>query len=221
MEQAITLDDIRRAWHARDPALAQFMVALVNQSIPQGAVRRDALTWRNVVHGQRDYAFRRLDLEQRRQKRLADWRALESDDAEEPLPDRFWLHRLLFELWEDDSPWARRQLVQAVHTLPLKWGPWRAVKAIFKQAEAKGDWEMFGAITARLDTEYAAGRSQGDVSRGTLRYLVRRAWRRLRRVGLELPSSYPDIAAEVLRHYTGRVRFPQQLGGQPHLLSRP
>lgn len=207
MEQAITLDDVRRAWEARDPGLADLMTALATSRDPQVATRSDALTWQKAKRRHQGYAFQRLDLEERRQQRVADWRTLEADDAEVPLPDRFWIHRILVELWSDGSPWARHQLVKCIATLPFKYGPWRGMKRIFKEAEARQDWEIYGALAARFDSEYSNYKLQGDVRRVTLRYLVRRAWRQLRRLGHNLPSVYPDAAAEFLRHYGNRVQF--------------
>ncbi|HHO54000.1 MAG TPA: hypothetical protein ENK18_24800 [Deltaproteobacteria bacterium] len=207
MEQAITLDDVRRAWEARDPGLADLMVALAISIEPQAAVRSDALTWEKIKLRHQGYAFQRLDLEERRQQRIADWKALEADDAEVPLPDRLWLHRILLELWSEGSPWARHQLTKSVAALPLRYGPWRGMKRIFKEAEERQDWEIYGALAARFDSECANYKLQGDIRRVTLRYLVRRAWRRLRALGSRLPSVYPDAAAEFLRHYGERVQF--------------
>ncbi|MBX2799199.1 MAG: hypothetical protein KTR31_16110 [Myxococcales bacterium] len=205
MEQVITLDDVRRAQAARDPSLADLMLALCNASEPRVAVRDEALTWQKMRRKQMTRSFRKLAPEARRQQRLADWKTLEAPDAEVPLPDRLWLHQVLQELWQDGSPWARRQLISAIGQLPLKWGPWRAMKQIFKEAEEKRDWEMFGALAARFDTEYTQWRQRGDVKRPTLRYLVRRAWRTLRRLGVHMPSVYPDAAVELLRHYPERA----------------
>ena len=201
MEQAITLEDVTRAWEARDPGLADLMVRLVLQRDPRQEVRDDAITWERVWRKQQGKAFLKLDPEVRRQQRRADWRALEAADAEVALPDRLRLHEVLMALWEEGSPWARDQLVRAFERLPLRWGPWRAMKRIFKEAEARSDWAMYGALTARLDAEYTQWRLRGEVRRATLRYLVRRAWRTLRQLGMRMPSVYPDAAVEVLRHY--------------------
>lgn len=205
MEQAITLDDVTRAWQARDPALAELMSTLATQAEPKREVRQDALTWQAVRQKHHSGAFLALAPEVRAQQRKADWQALEAPDAEVPLPDRLRMHEILMDLWHDGSPWARDQLVRAMATLPLQWGPWRAMKRIFKLAEAAGDWVVYGAIAARLDQEYTQWRLRGDVRRATLRYLVRRAWRTLRNLGVRLPAAYPDAASEVLRHYGPRA----------------
>src|SRR5262249_16607690 len=67
--------------------------------------------------------------------------------------------------------------------------------------EAKGDTEVYGALAARFDR--ARAQSYGfQVSRETLTYLVRRAWRFLRQTGVRLPVAYADAAADTLAHYT-------------------
>src|SRR5262249_53425009 len=46
------------------------------------------------------------------------------------------------------------------------------------------------------------------VSRPTLGYLVRRAWRYLRHTAVSLPVAYADTAADVLAHYTDAAFWP-------------
>ena len=54
----------------------------------------------------------------------------------------------------------------------------------------------------------AAGNGCGkQVSGATVAYCARRAWRYLRRVGLHLPATYPDVACEFLVNYTDDVRL--------------
>ncbi len=215
MQPAITIGDVDRAARARDRDLWRLIVELASARDPDVPVRDGAVTVASLRAKHRSRAFKRLDPEVRRQERVRDFAQLEAA-GESPaeaddgavvagVPPRWWLFRVLDELWAEGSPWARDQLVQAVLTLPLRYGPWRAVKRLFKLAEDRGDWEIYAAIAARLDIEYTAWRLSGDVSRATLRYLVRRAWRTLRRIGERMPSAYPDRAVEVLRHYPDRV----------------
>src|SRR5207244_1106182 len=119
-------------------------------------------------------------------------------DAEVSLPDRLRLHEIILALWQDDSVFARTCLLKVIVGVPLVYGPWRALKRIFKEAEAKGDTEVYGALAARFDMARASGRH--GVSAATLTYLVRRAWRYLRRTGVSLPVAYADTAADVLAH---------------------
>src|SRR5262249_4836449 len=87
----------------------------------------------------------------------------------------------------------------------LTYGPWRALKGIFKEAEAKGDTEVYGALAARFDMAHASGAHA--VSPATLAYLVRRAWRYLRRTGVRLPVAYADTAADLLAPYTDETNW--------------
>src|SRR5262249_40475244 len=82
----------------------------------------------------------------------------------------------------------------------LTYGPWRALKRVFKEAEARGGTEVFGALAARFDTAYAAGGGY-DVTRGTPRHPCRPARRHLRRPAVTPPLCYPDVAADVLARY--------------------
>ena len=209
MQQTITLEDVTRAWHARDPSLASLLVQLCAIRQTQADRRRlkGTLYWQQVRAKHLQRAFRSLDGESQRVQRLADYAALEAEEAPNPLPDGLLAFRVLLGLWEENSAWARDQLLQALPHLPLAWGPWRGIKRIFKEAEARQDWEVYGAIAARIDVEFSKPRLQGEVRRATLRYLVRRAWRQLGRLGIELPALYPDAASAVLARYPEGVRF--------------
>lgn len=203
---AVTIDDVQRALQARDPLLADLVVQLASSSEPRLARRDRTLSWRDLPGRHSVRAFKGLSPDQRRQRRQADWTALTSPDAEVPLPDRFQLHTVLHALHDDGGPWARGQLLQIIARVPLRWGPWKALKALFKAAEAAGDRELFGALLARFDDAYAQN-THGEVRRPTLRYLVRRGWRSLRRLGVAMPGAYPDAASDVLRHYPPSTPF--------------
>jgi len=208
LSSTLALVDVERAWQARDPQLASLVVSLADSwdSRPDGPVREGAVTWWTFRSHLTSRAFRKKTPEERQAWRTATLARLEADDAEVPLPDRLWLHEVILALWEDDGPFARRQLLEIIARVPLKWGPWRALKRIFKEAEQRPDDEVWGALAARFDHALARRRS-GEVKRATLRYLVRRAWRRLRDLGRTMPVAYPDAAVEVLRHYPDSTDF--------------
>ena len=120
-----------------------------------------------------------------------------------PLADKLKVHEVIYALWQSNDPLARDYLLRIIATVPLVYGPWKAIKKIFKEAEAKNDTEIFGAIAARLDMPRRGARLRPAGERGhRLGYLVRRAWRYLRRVGLHLPATYPDVACDFLVNYT-------------------
>lgn len=209
MTSAITLRDVHHAQTARDPGLADLVVALAesHDPPPRQPVRDGAMTpglWVGEVKNRR---FARLSADERARFRIERMRALESDEAEVELPDRWRLHAVLLDLWRDGSAWARRQLLDIIARVPLRYGPWRALKLIFKEAEARHDYEVFGALAARLDRAFAERHRRGDVSRKTLGYLVRRAWRFLRRTAEGLPAVYADAAVEVLRFYPDETEW--------------
>ena len=213
MERALSLEDVRRAWEAKDGDLADLVITLASLPDPtpgegQPAPREGAPTFASFAAEVRSEAFRkRKKPEERAHYRIEGMKALEAPDAEVALPDRARLHEVILALWADGSGFARDSLLQIIAGVPLTWGPWRAIKRIFKEAEARGDAEMFGALAARFDTEFASRATRSDVSRRTLGYLVRRSWRTLRRQAEGLAACYPDAAVDVLRFYTDQTRW--------------
>ena len=118
-------------------------------------------------------------------------------------PPRLRLGQLLLDLYAADDEPARDLLLQLFAQLPteaLKWGVWQGFKAIYKQAEQHHDLAMLGVLCFRLDIQYAY-RYSDEISRGTLLYMRRRAWRYLRQLGQALPELFPVFACQILRHY--------------------
>src|SRR5262249_38786215 len=150
-------------------------------------------------------AFRKKPPEEQARYRQEQMQVLEAPGAEAPLPERLKLYEIITQLWEDNSPFARTCLLQVIARVKLTYGPWRALKRISKEAAERGDTEVLGALAARFDMTFAGHRF--DVSRLTLGYLVRRAWRYLRRLGQTLPAVYPDAAVDVLCWYTSKTSF--------------
>lgn len=203
MSAQLTLDDIRRAWDARDPELVHLLQQLIDQDdpIPEEPIREGALTFDRYLQQIRDQSFRQKEPEEQMRFRVEQMKKLEAPDAEIPLPERLKAHEILFTLWEDNSLFARQCLLRIIKTIDLAYGPWRALKKIFKEAEERDDTEIFGALAARFDMEFASNNYTTQVSRMTLGYLVRRAWRYLRRLATQLPVAYPDVVGDFLIHY--------------------
>lgn len=211
MTRAITLEDVRHAQTARDPGLADLVVTLAEATdeAPREPVREGAMTpeiWLREVKSRR---FATLSADDRARFRIERMRALEADDAEVGLPDRWRLYEVIFDLWRDDSAWARRQLIDIIGRVPLRYGPWRALKLIYKEAEERRDYEIFGALAARFDCAFATRDWRRDVTKRTLAYLARRAWRFMRRTAESLPAVYADLAVEVLRSYPEHAPWRQ------------
>jgi hypothetical protein len=205
MALELSLDDIRRAWDSRDPELSSLIVALANAPDPRPdkPPREGAIHYGAFAEHVNSWKYSRSKPQERARYRIDTMRALEKPDAEIPLPPRLRLHEILVDLWNRSAgAYERAVLIDTIQKIPLRWGPWRGLKRIFKEAEAKGDIEVLGALAVRFDGAYATKqRKIGEISRHTLGYLVRRAWRYLRRLGESLPPAYVDAAASVLRHY--------------------
>lgn len=199
---ALTLTDLRRAWDTRDPELPGLIarIAVQPDPTPETPVRDGAPTFDKFLQEIRGYPFRKKSKEEQGHIRVERLKALEAPDAEVPLPDRLKSHEVIFALWTSDDPFARAVLLDVIATCPLAYGPWRALKRIFKEAEAKRDTEIYGALAARFDKE-AAGSGARGVSGATLAYLARRGWRFLRQVGVQLPVTYADAAVDFLCRY--------------------
>jgi hypothetical protein len=203
MSAVLKLDDVRKAWEARDPRLIHLLEQLCRQPDPKPdkPVRQGAMTFDRFLGSLKDWRFRQKSKEEQAHYRVETIKALEAPTAEVPLPDRLRAHEVIYTLWQSNDPLARDYLLRIIAAVPLVYGPWRALKKIFKEAEAKDDTEMLGALSARFDMSFAqpAGR---QVSGGTMAYLVRRAWRYLRRIAVQLPATYADVASDFLVHYT-------------------
>ena len=201
------LKDLHLAWDARDPELVTLVEALATQEdeTPETPIRDGAPTFDAFLRELRSWAFRRKSKDEQAHYRREQVKALEAPEAEVPLPDRLRLHEIILTLWNDNGVFARTCLLKVIASVRLAYGPWRALKRIFKEAETKGDTEIYGALAARFDMAHASG--DHGVSGATLMYLVRRAWRYLRRTGVSLPVAYADTAADVLAHYTDGTRW--------------
>ncbi len=209
MAAVLTLDDVRKAWDARDPRLITLIEQLCTQPPPppEKPIRSGALTFDKFLSQLRDWRYRQKTREEQAHYRVETLKALEDPGAEVPLADKLKVHEVIFALWESNDALARDYLLRIIAKVPLVYGPWKAIKRIFKESEARNDTEIYGAIAARLDMAHAGGSYNKQVSGATIAYCARRAWRYLRRVGLHLPATYPDVASEFLVNYTDNVRL--------------
>lgn len=210
MAPNIRFEDVVEAHKERAPHLVDLMCALANQSDekPENEPPAGTLTfsaYRNEVRYAR--RFDRMSLDEKRLYRQESLAQIEASDIAGVAPERLRLHQIIRSLWEANDAYSRTQLLAVIRQMPLVMGPWRALKQIFKEAEASADFEIYGALVARFDTAFARGWGYGEVSKRTLGYLVRRAWRHLRQFGQSMPSTYPVIASQVLAHYTDDVRW--------------
>jgi hypothetical protein len=202
-----SLQNLRLAWEAQDPELVLLIETLAARpdEPPTTPVRPGAPTFQRFLAEIRSWRFRKKTEEEQAHYRIEQIKALEAPNAEVPLPDRLRLHEIILALWQDNGIFARSCLLKVIAGIRLTYGPWRALKRIFKEAEARGDTEIYGALAARFDMAQAS--NDHAVSGATLAYLVRRAWRYLRRTAVSLPVAYADAAASVLAHYTDRTNW--------------
>jgi hypothetical protein len=205
----LTFQDIQSAADRRDPSLLQMITSFLEQydpdipdDAPDGTMSFYSLKYELL----NSWQLRRLEPgEARFEYRQSIWETYNKQEFD--AAPRLQLDGLLQSLFEEGGEWARQLLLQLIATAPLKWGPWRAIKQLFKRAEENDDYEIVGAVAVRCDVELSAGPSySNDVTAGTLAYLRRRGWRYLRQLGQALPELYPSAAVHFLRWY------PQQDG---------
>lgn len=209
MSTRLRMDDVRLAWESRDPDLSGLVSALAEQDDEETPgtppPREGARTFASFLLEIRSRPFRRKSLDEQAIYRVEGFKALEASGAEVAPPERLRLHEVVLALWEDNGPFARSCLLAIIAEVPLRYGPWRALKRIFKEAEARDDTEVLGALTARIDGGWRPVPT--DVAARTIAYLRRRAWRYLRRIGRERPPLYADVAADVLAQYDDATRW--------------
>ena len=199
----IRFKDVTLALEARDPEVWKAVMALAQTRglQPQEEANtgeEQAQAYRMFLGALGSWEFQDKSEQEQWIYRQSTLKALEEEGV---LPDRLLLHRVVTHLWQSDGVYEREQLLHIVATCPIAWGPWKAIKMIFKEAEALGDFEMLGAISARLDSTRAGWESTREVTSKTMTYMVRRGWRALRRLGTRFPAKYPDAAVEFLRFY--------------------
>src|SRR5262245_25600196 len=202
MAAVLTLDAVRKAWEARDPRLIKLIEQLCEQPVPrpETPIRKEALTFDKFRSNLKDCRSRQKTREEQAHYRIETLKALEAPTAEVPLPDKLKVHEVIYALWQSNDALARDYLLRIIATVPFVYGPWKAIKKIFKESEAKNDTEVYGAISVRIDMMSAGYRRQ--VSGATLAYCARRAWRYLRRLAVQLPATYADVACDFLVNYT-------------------
>ncbi len=205
----LSLADVRQSWDTRDPQFVKLLGQLVTQDDPEPKepIRDGAPTFDRWLAYLRSWEFRRKSKEEQKAARVEKLKAVEAPTAEVQLPDRLKAHEIITALWESPDPLARDCLLRVIAECPLVYGPWRALKKIFKEAEAKNDTEVYGALAARFDAAMSGAGGRKTVSGATLAYLSRRAWRYLRRVGQQLPVAYADVAVDFLMRYTDNTNF--------------
>ena len=207
MPTQVLLDHVHAARQAQDPEFVDLLLDLIkaepdpNEPKP----REGAYTFESFVHETQIRSFFLQPADEQAAQRIEKIAALESADAEVPLPERYRSHELISELYASTESFDRRCLLDLLRQVPLTYGPWKAIKRIFKLAEASDDTEIYGLLAARFDQAFSTGRH--DVSQRTLGYLVRRAWRYLRRIGQSLPACYAETAVDFLIGYEDRAQL--------------
>jgi len=94
MAATLTLDDIRKAWDARDPRLIKLIEQLCEQAIPRPdkPIRKEAITFDKFIASLRDWKYRQKTRDEQAHYRIETLKALEAETAEVPLADKLKVH---------------------------------------------------------------------------------------------------------------------------------
>ncbi len=124
------------------------------------------------------------------------------------------LLRVIDTLYLIDGPVVRPALLDFARTAPLTPPAFRRLRSLFKAAEYRRDGELFGILAHRFETTkagvqyhssyHAEAARRGQLAYGsrTRQYLRQRAWRTLRRLGLQRDPDFIRMAVGVLVAYT-------------------
>ena len=106
---AATLEDVRKAWDARDPRLITLIEQLCNQPVPppETPLRDGALTFDKFLTSLRDWRFKQKTPEEQAHYRVETLKALEDPKAEVPLADKLKVHEVISTLWQSNDALAR------------------------------------------------------------------------------------------------------------------
>ncbi|MFN8578870.1 MAG: hypothetical protein U0354_18735, partial [Candidatus Sericytochromatia bacterium] len=150
--------------------------------------------------------FKKLSNIEKARFSIQQFKLIEAEDTVN-IPERYKLYRVMLKMWKNNSLNDRKHLKLIISQAPLLFGVWKAIKKIFKEAEAKNDTDILGAISARLDIAYSEQQHNSEVGRGTIIYLVRRAWRYLRNIGKNFPSFYCQSVVDFLKAYPENINW--------------
>ena len=170
----LLFEDVERLAAAGAPDLVATIDALVRQGdVPLPQPAPPDLVTLDMLRASLAQAARAFDKKQRQSKAHEAWKQYLAQ-AEERIAPQIKLADLIVRLYEQRSGPSRQAVLCLVKEAPLAFGIWGGLKRVYKRVEIDHDAEIFGALAARFDT-LASSHAAGDVKRGTLVYLQRRA----------------------------------------------
>ena len=195
----VTLEHIQAARIAKDPQVVQLLLDIVHATSDPTAPPppENVYTFQRFLGEINNWSFYKQQRDQQAQQRIEKIKLVEANEDIEP---RFKSHELIYDLWASGDPFERECLLRFIRSARLVYGPWKALKRIYKEAEQANDTQVMGALSARFDT--ALSTNNHAVSNRTLAYLCRRSWRYLRRVAETLPACYTDTVVDFVVPYT-------------------
>ena len=197
----VTLQHAQAARESHDPQAVDLLLEVIQSPVDptEKPVQEGGYDFGQFLSEINRRSFYKQSSDEQAQQRIEKLKLVEANEHLEP---RYQSHELIYAMWQSGDAFDRRLLLDLIRRCPLVFGPWKALKTIFKEAEAAGDSEVMGALSARFDAAFSTG--SHDVSTRTLGYLCRRSWRYLRRIAQTLPACYADTVVDFLAPYNDR-----------------
>ena len=214
----IRLEHARQAFQAKDPHLVDLLLQIASATADPNAPPppEDTYSLAKFSHELSLPSFYKQPAEVQQQVRIEKIGLLELQDADPQLAERLRSHEIILELWQSEGSFERDCLMRILREIPLVYGPWKALKQIFKEAESSNDTEVLAVLSYRF--EQGQVNPAVEISRRTLSYLSRRAWRYLRNIGNILPACYADAAVDFLVEYQEHDYFSNTSWMWHHIL---
>src|SRR5262245_51756370 len=132
----LTWEDVERVVHSRATNLAEVVLKFLRQpgsaaprELPDDALTEDRL--KKALEKLKKEARHPSEKRSERESLFSKWTS-QKDPAP---PERLKLAELLLDLDKPKEPLARQALLALAREVPLIWGPWSALKKLYKAAE--------------------------------------------------------------------------------------
>ena len=145
----ICLEHAQQALQAKDPCLVDLLIQIASATADPNAPPplEDTYTLAKYSHELSLPSFYKQPAEVQQQVRLEKIGLLESQDADPQLAERLRSHEIILQLWQSEGSFERDCLMRILREIPLVYGPWKALKQIFKEAESSNDTEVLAVLS--------------------------------------------------------------------------
>ena len=135
MSTQVTLQHAKAARDARDPETVSLLLEVIRSSVDsiEPPPREGGYDFHSFLGEINAWGFYKQKADQQYQQRIEKLALVEANDQLEP---RYKSHELIYDLWSSGDPFDRRCLLKFIEQTPIVYGPWKALKKIYKESEA-------------------------------------------------------------------------------------